>query len=239
MSVYRRTATVACSRASWAMLHAENLGSPTPEIIDPSDLFKAFDAILTPAGKQSSDPQCPTPESQLTNYLYIFIDQSSTPINQAINIPLDYLRNLLATPLYLCNKVMLTASDSPSAIEKDLPPENYLLGSYAIQVERAIPAKWSSITYSVLYGQILLVLFVVLITTSVFESPNTSSFPIADLWMSIKAATSERDDGEERTNEPSAVQFHELFTGIKPGDNKAILGRADKVAISWKSRGSE
>jgi hypothetical protein len=196
MTVYRRTATVSASRINWGILDAEDLSQPTLETINPSDLFTAFDAILTFVPNESSTNQCSidTPEYQLTEYLYIYLNQSTTPIHQISSAPFDYLRNLLVTPLYLCNPVVLTAADSATGIQPGLPQENYLQGSYAIPAQRAVPGRWTVWTYIASGGMTLLIMFAALAWASLTVKPESSSFPMADLLILATVVGNSQED---------------------------------------------
>lgn len=232
LTVYRRDATVAASRTNLAVLQAKDLGTPVLQSITPGDLFQVYDAILTPLDRISDGGNCSplTPQSQLTEFLYIYLNQSTYVTNPVISFQRDYLRNLLAVPLYYCNSVMILSSNSPHAVQPGLPPENYSRGSYAIPEEHAVPESWTVWTYAGLYGAILLLLLAVCVSVSGYEASEDSHFPLADLLMGISPEEISRNGGEAG-KQSSKVQFDELFTGVPPGDDQAILRRASEIRV--------
>ncbi|KAI9648803.1 hypothetical protein NHQ30_003443 [Ciborinia camelliae] len=227
-----RNETVAASRTDMTLLKAKSLGKTLVQHIPPEDFFQAYDAILTPLDQVDDGGNCSslTPQSQLTQYLYIYLNQSAYTPNLSVNTPREYLCNLLATPLYLCNPLMLTSGDSADDIQEGLPPQNYLRGSYAIPTQRAEVGSWTAWTYVALYGAILLLMLIVSAVISGYETPKSSHFPIADFLISMKPK--EMIIGHDES-ERESVKIHseDIFVGIEPGDNKEILRRADEIRL--------
>ena len=232
LTIYRRNATIAVSRTNLALLQAKDLRLPTLQLVQPTDLFQAFNAILTPLTLDTDFGDCPagTPQFQLTKFLYIYLNQTTYQANPSVNIPQDYLRNLLATPLYLCNLMMLTTADSPETIQPGLLPENYISGSYAIPVRRAVTGTWTIWVYACSYGALLLILGLVCILTSKYEIPKSSDFPIADLLLLTSPEEMAHDEVDAGT-QGNKIYFEDVFSGLQPGDNKGILKRADQVRV--------
>ncbi|RAO68327.1 uncharacterized protein BHQ10_004339 [Talaromyces amestolkiae] len=232
LTIYRCNATVAASRTNLALLQVRDLGTPVLQSITPRDLFQVYDAILTPLDNISDGGNCSslTPQSQLTEFLYIYLNQSAYTTNPIISTQRDYLRNLLAVPLYYCNSVMILSSNSPNAVQPGLLPENYLRGSYAIPEERAVPESWTVWTYAGLYGAILLLLLAVHVAASGYETSRDSHFPIADLLIQMSPEEMSYNVGEAG-KQSSKVQFDELFAGVAPGDDQAIMRRASEIRM--------
>lgn len=232
LTIYRRNANVAASRTNMALLQAKELGAPVLQRVSANDLFQAYDSILTPLDEVSSGGNCSslTPQSQLTEYLYLYLNQSAYTPNPSVSTPRDYIRNLLAIPLYLCNPLMLSSGYSPNTIQAGLPAQNYLRGSYATAATRAVPESWTIWTYAGMYGAILLLLLIVCVMVSGYDKPISSHFPVTDLLTSMRPEEMVIGGGEA-AKQPVKLSYEDIFTGAQPGDNKAILRRASEIRM--------
>lgn len=227
MAIYRRKATVIASRSSSNILEVMDLSTPEAQNIDPADIFSALDIILIPARNATSNKS--SPAYMLSNYLSHFLGYSSDPSSQMLTTPLQFLRNLLAIPLYLCNPVM-TGGSSITTQQPNLPAENQLIGADAIGLTRAVPGGRTAKIYTESAGAILLVTFNVICISSRAEIPKTSSFPIADFLMLTKAVRRGWQDGAPPSL--SSFKHDDVFIWVqKSGDNKEILSSAGSVNL--------
>ena len=227
MAIYRRKVTVIASRSSSNILEVMDLSTPEVQLIDPADLFSALDIILMPARNATSNKS--SPAYMLSNYLSHFLGYSSDPSSQMLTTPLQFLRNLLAIPLYLCNPIM-TGGSSITTQQPNLPAENQLIGADAIGLARAVPGERTVKVYRASAGAILLVTFIVICISSRAEIPKTSSFPIADFLMLTKAVKTGWND--EAPPGLSSFKHDDIFIWVKKsGDSKEILSSAGSVDL--------
>ena len=228
MATYRRMATVTAVRSSFNILEVSDLGTPVAQIIHSTDLFSILDTILTPAQIGTLNKTSPT--YALSDYLFELLHFASSPSAQAMSQPVQILRNLLVTPLYLCNAVILTGTSSMATLQTGLPAENQLLGADAIRVTRAVPGQLTVWIYIASAGTILLTAFIVICVSSRVQTPKTSSFPIADFLMLTRVDTRGWRAGMDCSS--TSFNHSDVFASIqKVGDNNEILRWAGDVSL--------
>jgi hypothetical protein len=222
MAIYRRKATVIASLSSWDILEATDLSAPEAQYINSVDLFSALDTILTPTRNAGSDQN--SSAYMRTEDLYRFLNFSSMPNAEASSLPVQYLRNLLVLPLYLCNPVTASGTGSITAQQTNLPVENQLTAADATKVTRAVPGQQTVWIYIASAGTILLITFIVILIFSPVDISKTSSFPIADFLMLSRA------DGTAASF--NSFKHDDIFAFVKtPGNNKEILNCAGKFRL--------
>jgi hypothetical protein len=232
MVIYRRTATTTASRLSEDILRAAELGQPEVQYMHPSDFFTIYDSVFINPLNGSGDA-CLTvrPEYLQTIMFYTYLNESATRIRQTNSQPLDYLRNVLATPLYLCNAVTLTASKSPHAPQSGLGEEYYTNGSAAFAQQRAVPARWTVWTYAATAGMLLLLTFVVALI-SCFASLESSSFPLVDfLTLPEPVRAVGEDEWGDTMARAQAMRVEEIFPAWRHWDNSGIVQRSSEIRL--------
>ena len=228
MATYRRKATVTAVRSSFDILEVSDLSTPVAQVIHPTDLFSILDTILTPAQIGTSNQT--SPAYALSDYLFELLHLASSPSAQAMTQPVQILRNLLVTPLYLCNAVILTGTSSMATLQTGLPAENQLLGADAIRVTRAVPGQLTVWIYIASAGTILLTAFIVICVSSRVQTPKTSSFPIADFLMLTRVDTRGWRDGLSCGS--TSFEHDGIFASVqKFGDNSEILRWASNFSL--------
>lgn len=224
ISISRRTATVYAMRETSTIVAWEDLGKPEPQVITPSDFKTAFDVMVAPWSNSSSVLPPEDSTYQLTSLI-------ASSLNLALQAPettqsLDYLHNFFATPLYVFNPVLL-AFPAISNVATDLPPENYINGSYARTRVHAVPERWTVLVYLVVSSVILLACFVGLIVGTGYKGLELSAFPFIDSlkleWVVASAG------GREVEN------IREVFRNVDLADNKQVLERADGVRVRLRT----
>jgi hypothetical protein len=228
ISISRRTATVYAMRDTSTIVAWENLGEPEFQIITPSDFQTAFDVMVTPWNNSSLilPPSDSTVQltAQIASTLVIGLAAPES------SEPLDYLRNIFATPLYIFNPLLLGLSDplpAISEVQPDLPPENYINGSYARIRVHAVPERWTVLAYVVVSGVLLFACFVGLIVGTGYEGPELSEFPFIDS-LKLKWVVA-GGDGRE------VEDIREVFRGVDLADNVEVLEHAAGVRVNLRT----
>jgi hypothetical protein len=228
ISISRRTATVYAMRDTSTIVAWENLGEPEFQIITPSDFQTAFAIMVTPWTNESSI----LPPSDSTVQLTALI---ASTLELGLEAPessksLDYLFNFFATPLYIFNPLLLGLSGALPAIsdvQPNLPPENYINGSYARIRIHAVPERWTVLAYVVVSGVLLLACFVGLIVGTGYNGPELSEFPFIDSlklkWVVAGGNGREVED------------IGEVFRGVDLADNVEVLEHAARVRVKLRT----
>lgn len=149
-----------------------------------------------------------------------------------ISDPMDYLRNLFMTPLYLYNTMIdgLGLTPVPSIVEipSGIPKENLVKGSLARPVNHLVVQRWTVVTYISVGGFLVFVILGLLASTIGRQVQKTSDFPVLDfLTLSIV-----KQDSKEQPEMPTT--FDDLFGEYESGDNERIFEQASKAKIYSK-----
>src|SRR5438477_4574496 len=129
LAINRRLATTASDITTSNILQIQSLYSPTVQEISPKNFSGAFDSIIYPLGSTMKSTYCSVNgvNSLLTTAIFtnILLGQYAA----TSTIPLNYLRNLFATPLILFNPVTSVLGPGYPSIDNVQPglaPENYM-----------------------------------------------------------------------------------------------------------------
>lgn len=229
ISIYRRKASFVASRSTGDILSVQNTGPATPQDISPEDFTKAIDTFLWPWNNGSYPQLCEIVSQQvgLNGLMWSALTQGM--VGGASTLPLDYLRNLFATALFMFNSAYVGAPVTTSYVDilKGLPAENYVDGSMAREVYHTVPAAWTVYAFIAVGGIILLLIWGVLLTlTPYYGVPKTSSFPFVDLlalrWENLEGSTEGTDD------------LKNVFPGRARGDDMEVIRQAADVKVFIK-----
>lgn len=175
ISIYRRTATVYASRETSNIFSVEDLSEPIAQSIAAQDFLTAFDSIIIPWTGQLLQCQESRPSFELTTDLFTGLDLGLAAPESTI--PLDRLRNLFATALFVSTPIFAPTTLAIDTVQPGLPAENYFQGSYATPIDHIVPAQWTAVTFTICGAVILLVIIVGMSLSYISEGPEISSFP--------------------------------------------------------------
>jgi hypothetical protein len=207
-SFYRRNATITFSRADYTIQEVTRLSTPSPLAINTSSLFDSLNSVLYRPDQPANDPRFDLSSQPyvLTAYiasrLWYSLNSNAVERNDAQ----DLLRNILVFPLYVFQPTLLAFSsnlaplsaDNGSAVQPNLPAQNYVKGAYCVSDTRAIPSLGTVLAYAIVGAIVLLLIGAGKIVACFCERVDISAFPQVDFGV---LATVVGRDGKETSLE--------------------------------------
>ncbi|KAF2499710.1 hypothetical protein BU16DRAFT_558019 [Lophium mytilinum] len=183
-SIWRRTSTVTFSRTSFVIQDVQDLGTPSPQVISPTDLFIAYDLMFYKPSPVSNFTRCDLSSERyaviqnVAAELYAWNDNSTSNLSQGRST----LRNILAIPLFLFTPTIRVKGLDTSTNETQLglPDENHVTGAYCMRSHRSVPGRWTVIAYGIVGGITLLLAAVAYLVAARWPKPRTTEFPMLD-----------------------------------------------------------
>ncbi|KAF2270269.1 hypothetical protein CC78DRAFT_611923 [Lojkania enalia] len=210
---YRRSATTTFSRSSYTIQEVTNLSLPIAYNITPTNLFASINHGLYRPKKSTNDPRYDSRSFQyiLTQHIGSTLWVSLNERARGLNLGKDYLRNLLTFPVYLFQPTMAAFATNLPPIDQmngtlvapNLPPENYLKGSYCVADERSIPAWETVLAYAIVAGMVLSFVWLLKLSGTLLDPIETSEFPMIDFAV----LTTLYKDGNRTEEEPLRERF--------------------------------
>jgi hypothetical protein len=176
---------VTFSRTDYHIQDVRDLGVPSPQPVSSSDLFVAYDLMFYKPTLVSNYTRCDLVSGryELTqNLAYKLYSLSSSDTN-ILGQGRDYLRNVLAIPLFLFTPtIRIRGGPTPflNQTQSGLPDENQITGSYSMKFRRSVPGRWSIIAYGVVGGITLLLAAIGHVITARWPEARTTEFPLLD-----------------------------------------------------------
>lgn len=227
--VYRRTVTTVADRKTNIILDVKDLSPPEVQEITAEEFKIAFNSMLCPLTNSVGSQGCQAGSSEwhLTQWIVSVLSiDTAAPF---ISDPLDYLRNLFMTPLYLYNIMIdgigLNPVPSIAEIPSGVPGENLIKGSLARPVRHLVVRQWTVVTYTSVGGFLVFLILGLLVSTVGRQAQKTSDFPVLD--FSTLSIMSQDSKGQPEIS----TTFKELFRGCKAGDSDKLLERASKARV--------
>lgn len=207
---YRRNATLIFSRSTLTIREVDYTSPAQRMKIVPSDLFEGINRVFFRPMLSTNDRRYDTFSETYIRTALISESLLSAVQDQAasLHIGRDWLRNLLALPLYVFQPTVLAQNGQVSGITNgtvvapNLPGENYVEGSYCIGSNRAVPAFPFVLAYTVAAGLVLGFVTLGKLICSQFEHVETSDFPLLD----FRALT------EIINEEPESIELNEVLS---------------------------
>lgn len=164
---YNLTTSITFSRASFTILSATSLSTPTPLPIPASSLLRALNTIFYRPNQSTNDVRYDrsTLQYRLTQDIGSLLFRATLPHSRGTTEGRDALRNALTLPLYAFQPTMLETNTSitpfadGSGRQPGLPPQNSLKGSYCRIDSHSVPGRGSVITYTAVGGLVLILVF--------------------------------------------------------------------------------
>jgi hypothetical protein len=233
---YRRNATIVFPRSSFTILDVSDLSTPQSENISAASLFTAMNAMLYRPNQTENSFQYDRSSARyiltqtIGGDLWLLLPKSYS----GLLIGKDWLRNVLAMPLYVFQPTVIVTADylrvrkpeDGSTPLQNLPRENYVRGSYCIVDRRSVPGARTVIGYACVAR--FLLLFVVMAKWVAFRWPvmDTSNYPLLD----YEALTQVEDDSDHTVtlrdgygpsqkaycNSELVKDVHALRLGLRP-----------------------
>lgn len=225
---------MAANRKTNAILDVSEFGAHESQDITVEDFKLAFDSMLCPWTNSTVDLGCPTASAEwlLTQWIAsILMFDAAAPF---ISEPLNYLRNLFATPLYLYNTMIdgIGLSPVPSIVEipSGVPKENLIKGALARPVKHLVVRRWTVVTYIAVGGFLVFMILGLLVSTIGQQVQKTSDFPVVDFSTLSVIKQDTRVPGEMPTT------FDDLFKSCESWNSEKILEQASKAKVYSKKR---
>ncbi|KAH7117881.1 hypothetical protein B0J11DRAFT_592362 [Dendryphion nanum] len=187
---YRRNATLTFSRSTFTIEEIDDVSTHQILQITPGDLFEAFNSVLYRPFQSTNDVRYDLNSDRYTRTQHIGLNLYrgiSSDRGAGLTFGHDWLRNLLAMPLYIFQPTITSAGAEIPGVENgtqvapNLPKENYVQGSYCVASKRAVPAFEFVLSYAVLAGVVLMFITLGKMACSVLSGyVETSDFPLLD-----------------------------------------------------------
>ena len=181
MAISRRTSDVVYSRANSSILSITGSSAPSPETIQPADLFVAFEDYFDLGTSSNSGPlDTNTTTAALMLFLSsYFVTASETPSGV---LATSYLRSLLALPLLLfqASWFNLNLKSSPDQPATGLPSELYVSADLARFGTRAYIPPWTVILYIIISLSAYIWAVGGLVFSALVQWPPASPFELID-----------------------------------------------------------
>lgn len=221
-------------RKTNAILDVSDFGASKPQDITVEDFRLAFNSMLCPWTNATINSGCPASSTdwQLTQWIAsVLLLNTAAPF---VSEPLDYLRNLFITPLYLYNTMIDGAGLSPvpsiTEIPSGVPEENLIQGSLAKPVNHLVVRRWTVVTYIAVGGFLVFLILGLLVSTIGRQVQKTSDFPVLDFSTLSIVEHDSSNQGEVPTT------LDTLFKRCECGDSEAILEKVSKAKVYSKKR---
>ncbi|KAK8920152.1 hypothetical protein VCV18_008987 [Metarhizium anisopliae] len=224
LSIYRHNATLAADRYTSSISQVKDLTAPLPQDIKPIDLFTALETLICPYNSQSSNCGVNTNFAMAANAMFTdsiwasLLVASNTPTS---TVPLDLLRNMMATVLFIYNPVFAPAArggPSISTVQPNLPQENYFQGSFAERIDYIAPEPWTVYAYLGVGAFLILAAVLAISVASRHKSYQESSFDFVNL-LRLRV-----EDGQE--------DLRDVFGTDE--DDKSVLVTAQGIRVGLK-----
>jgi hypothetical protein len=210
-----------------------DFGQEQVTVIEPSDIFFALDQMIWPwnATRRSLE------DSQslkffLTQFLGTLAYGSPSSQSGKVQPPMEILRNLLFTPIFLFNPLFIGAGDlgtnSSDLSQPDLPADFYSDFSHTYLSYRATPRYGTVLAYAGTGGLLLVLIFAGLIFGLQYESTTQTSFPQVDFASNlflVRGTLSDLAASNTRVEEPMRTVF-----GNSERDSE-VLDKAKKLSV--------
>lgn len=188
---YRRNATLTFSRSDLQILSVTDLSDPQPQNITPTALFTAFDAILYRPDRADSALKVydrRSAEYLLTQTIGVQLWSSLFNTSAGLNIARDWLKNLIALPVYVYQPTSVELfpylqalpADNGTRPQPNLPSENYVDGAYCVVGKRSIPGRGTVYAYMAVAGVLLAFVIIAKGRALFWHDVATSDFAIFD-----------------------------------------------------------
>lgn len=228
VATYRRKVTTASDRKTNVILAISDPTKPAIQNITAGEVFLAFNSMLCPRETVGTSAcQAVSTEWQLTEWISSAL--MTAVAGPFVSDPLDYLRDLFMTPLYIYNPQMDGIGIGPvpaiGEIVSGLPDENYINGSLARPMNHLVISTCTIISYISVGGILLFWILVLLAVTITRQVLKTSNFPVVDFSTLSVAVQEGTDQPEFRTS------LEELFRNCEAGDNEGILAQSAKAEV--------
>lgn len=230
IAIYRRTASFVASRSTGDILSVYNLGPAEAQHISPQNFSRAIDTMLYPWSNSSSPQLCEIVGERAVLNAMMWTRLAQGIVAGAWTGPLDDLRNLFATALFVYNPVTFTGQISINETQSGLLAENYITGSMAREGTHVVPQAWTVYVYIAVAGGILVVISVLLPWTATYKAPNTSAFPFVDCLSLNRYVTGSMTEQRD---------LMEVFVGLQQGKDMDVLERIANVKVGLKNEGNQ
>jgi hypothetical protein len=215
MSVWQRNADVLYAQNTSFILSVDNLSAPTPQPINASGLFAAFDVFFGPdnTSLSQSDPQ--SSNAQLASALAAYFNpEEIQDVAATFLISILTITLAIVQPTYLNSNVTNNVvGDAPAP---GLPNDFYVSLDFARTVLVGVIPQWTVIVYTLMSLIIFLCCVMGISLASLMPGPSITSFPIIDF-------------GSRVTTNINADSLTDILTGLTTGkDGDVRLKFADK-----------
>jgi hypothetical protein len=231
IAINRRLATTASNRVTNNILEIQSLGPPMAQEISPRDFSLAFNNLICTIGSASTLCSGIEANALLTSMIRICIQTGQYAVTNSI--PLDYLRNLFATPLILFNPVTSGFGISSlyvNTVQPGLAPENYMNGSLARPITYVAPEEWTVVAYVGVSSFLLGLGWVLLVWAMRYDPPEKSAFAFADfLRLRWSGSGSNIWNGD----------IQNVFLTKKSNKDSDMLRAVGDVKVKWESDEAE
>jgi hypothetical protein len=226
LSIYRRTATVYASRETSTIFSVKDFSDPIAQSIAAQDFLTAFDSVIIPWVGQPYQCQESGPSFQLTTGLFTDLDLGLEAPESTI--PLDRLRNLFATALFVSTPLFVTSTLTVDTVQPDLPAENYFQGSYATPIDHIVPAQWTAITFTACGAFTFVVILVGVGLSYISKGPEISQFP----FLNTSKLRWERIGPQVEPGDAMAgSNLVDSYRNIDLTDDSEVLKRAADIKV--------
>jgi hypothetical protein len=228
MIVHQRTADVYFSRYNFSTVAIRNLSPPIVLEISHSSLLDVFNTTFSgnTLGFSSNSPG-----QQFITYLSIYLSFAETSSFGRFEAG-NYLRNLLALPLYYFQPTYL--SEESRAINESnvdepnpaVPPELHTAAAFADPSYQLLVAKWSIWLYTIGGAVMITFCLVLLIVGSLPYTagnvPDTTLWPAIDLMASCDTTDTRKEGDNHGGLQEKLTRLNGLGLGEKVNEMKKI-----------------
>jgi hypothetical protein len=216
-----------------SIANAGDFGKEQVTDILPSDIFFALDQIIWPGNatrRSLEDSQ--SVKFVLTTYLGTLASASQSSQSGYVQPPMEILRNLLFTPIFLFNPLFLGAGgidlNSSQLSQPDLPADFYSDITHSYLSYRATPRYGTVLAYAGTGGLLLVLIFAGLLFGFQYESTTQSSYPQLDFASHLFLVSGTPRDvrtSNTRTEKPMRTVFGDTVI------DSEILEKAKKLSV--------
>ncbi|KAF2729967.1 hypothetical protein EJ04DRAFT_580265 [Polyplosphaeria fusca] len=231
---FRRRATVTFSRSDFTIKEVSDLSTAEPYNISPRSLFEALNNVLYRPNNTSNDARFDTKSQQyvltgeIAGRLWYSLHARLAGLNEAR----DWLRNLLVFPLYAFQPTVTSFSanlapvggDNGSAVQPNLPLQNYVEGAYCVTDNRSIPSWGTVLAYAIVAGVLLVFVGAGKLVATLWPAIETSEFPTLDFAVLAVLA---REDGKE-------VGLKSLYPDPRRYEQRRLLDDVENLRIGLR-----
>jgi hypothetical protein len=217
MTAHRRTADVYFARYNFSTVTIRNLSPANPVDIPPSSLLHVFNITFSGNALGFSTN---TPGQQFIYYLSTYLNVAGTSSFGYFEAG-NYLRNLLALPLYYFQPTYLSnaslALTESNVLEPNpaVPRDLHTRAAFADPSYQVLVAKWSVLVYAIGAAITIALCLIVLVLGSLprtaAKAPDTTMWPVVDFVTNCEVM----EDGERGESRDQTTGLRERLVRLK------------------------